>query len=185
MHNPYAAPSANLTPVIDDSEMYTPRMFSLRGRIGRLRYLAYNLGYLGLMCCVLVLPVIGLLLVLPLLVFNFALHTRRLNDLHWSGWWSVFMVVPYLNIIPGLFLLFGSGDEAANAYGPAPAPNTRALVLGASLPIPAIGLAGMLAAIAIPAYQDYVKTGAQSGSVQVLPAAGGAEARMIRHKRNG
>lgn len=185
MHNPYAAPSANLTPVHDDGPTYMPRMFSLRGRIGRLRYLAYNLGYLGLMCCVLVLPVIGLLLVLPLLVFNFALHTRRLNDMHRSGWWSVFMVVPYLNIIPGLLLMFGSGDEAANLYGPAPAPNTRALVLGATLSIPAIGLAGVLAAIAIPAYQDHVKTPAQSGTVQVLPAAGGEDAQMIRHKRSG
>jgi len=185
VHNPYAAPTASLTPVLDDVQTYTPRMFSLRGRIGRLRYLAYNLGYLGLMCLVLVLPVIGLLLVLPLLVFNFALHTRRLNDMQWSGWWSVFMVVPYLNIIPGLFLLFGTGDEAANLYGPAPAPNTRALVLGATLSIPAIGLAGVLAAIAIPAYQDHVKTQAQSGTVQVLPASGGAEVRMTRHKRHG
>jgi hypothetical protein len=41
MSNPYAAPDAVLSDVAED-ETYEPQIFSVNGRIGRLRYLAYS-----------------------------------------------------------------------------------------------------------------------------------------------
>ena len=187
MHNPYTAPSADLSPDRVDGQTYTPRMFALRGRIGRVRYLVYGVGYVGLMLCVMglsglvgvlahpALGMIALVLVVPLILLNFALHVRRFNDINMSGWWSLLMLIPYLSFIPGLFLLFRQGDAAVNAYGAAPGPNPRAMVLGATAVLPTVAIAGMLAAITVPAYQDYVKRKAQAGAVQLAPAAEGAQ----------
>jgi uncharacterized membrane protein YhaH (DUF805 family) len=41
--NPYDAPDASLD-TGHDEESYQPKIFSFSGRIGRMRYLAYNVG---------------------------------------------------------------------------------------------------------------------------------------------
>ena len=183
VHNPYTAPSADLSSVPDDGQTYMPRMFALGGRIGRVRYLAYNFSYIGLMFCVgglsalaglVVHPALGvttMMLLVPLLVLNFALHVRRLHDMNRSGLWSLFMLIPYISFIPGLYLLCRQGDAAVNEYGPVPGPNPRAMVLSATVALPAVAIAGMLAAIAIPAYQDYVKRTGQHSAALVAPVS--------------
>ena len=55
MSNPYSMPQADLVERAGN-ETYTPSFFSLSGRIGRVRYLAYGIGA-GL----LMIPVVGLL----------------------------------------------------------------------------------------------------------------------------
>ena len=55
MSNPYSMPQADLVERAGD-ETYMPKFFSLSGRIGRVRYLAYGIGA-GL----LMIPVVALL----------------------------------------------------------------------------------------------------------------------------
>jgi len=170
--NPYSMPQADLVERASN-ETYMPKFFSLSGRIGRVRYLAYGFGA-GL----LMMPVVFLLAGLGALtgssangaglagalggLLGYALYLvailsqvrRRLNDMGKSGWMGLLMIVPIVNIIFGLWLLFGSGDEGANEYGPAPAPNTTGVIVVAWI-LPIVMIVGMLAAISIPAYKDY------------------------------
>ena len=182
--NPYSAPGAALSGTASGQDTYEPRLWAWRGRIGRLRYLAYLfivslvnmlpvtilMGVLGATGALTSSPeavvAISTLLYLPLLVFSFVLAKRRFNDVNRSGWFSLLLWVPLVNFIVSLYLIFARGDEGENDYGPAPSPNTTAVkVIGLALPV--VALIGVLAAIAIPAYQGYAQR-AQSVSSQGL-----------------
>ena len=66
------------------------------------------------------------------------------------------ILIPLLGMIWGFIWLFGRGTPHANRYGPPPPPNSLGVkILGTVLPINFI--VGILAAIALPAYSDYVK----------------------------
>lgn len=173
--NPYSTPDASLAVATD--ETYNPSIFSFSGRIGRLRYLAYLTG-VYLVFAVLAIPIVAVVSTLgvsesglpemtplfmiiiavvyiALLVIVFTFGKRRMNDLNHSGWWMLLFIVPLANMLLGLYMIFGSGTKGSNDFGPAPDENTLGVkILGLFLPI--IGLIGILAAIAIPAYQDYV-----------------------------
>lgn len=168
--NPYTAPTASME--MDDEVLeYDDSPFYARsGRIGRLRFLAYTvvLGLLlGLVAGILmgILVAIGgesmaifagALLVIITLYAQIVPAIRRFNDLGRSGWWSLLMLVPYLNIVVALYLMFAAGDDGYNDYGaPAYPPSTRVKI--AAFIFPVIALVGILAAIALPAYQDYVE----------------------------
>ncbi|HCY64883.1 MAG TPA: hypothetical protein DHV59_19100 [Oxalobacteraceae bacterium] len=66
------------------------------------------------------------------------------------------MLVPLVNLILALYMIFGAGTPAENRFGPRPAKNSRAVVICGLLLPALIAVIGILAAIAIPAYQDYV-----------------------------
>ena len=172
--NPYRAPGA----VLDEQQEqpYQPRIFSFDGRIGRLRYLAYGFG-IGMLFMLVagmlgnlaeryglarrdeVLAFItGITVILIWTVLTIMFGKRRFNDLNRSGWWSVLLLVPYLQLLPALYLLFFPGSRGANDYGPAPVKNSVGVaILGWMLP--ALMLVGLLAAILIPAYQGYINAG--------------------------
>lgn len=165
--NPYATPSANVS---DDSyDSYTPSVLSLRGRIGRLRYLAYSTGISLIVGGIFALiggagvaagmaegqmpsgplALVFVLVYIALLVYMIGLGVRRLNDTNHSGWWLLLVFVPIVNFLLTLYLIFASGNEGSNDYGPAPTANPIGVViLGLALPV--LGLLGILAAIAIP-----------------------------------
>lgn len=179
MSNPYSMPQSELDePVGDDT--YLPKFFALNGRIGRVRYLAYSFGA-GL----LMMPVIFVLMAAAgmftaavgggskaaagLGFFSMAviwglsiavgiiLARRRLHDLGQNGWLSILVLIPLVSLFFWLWMIFAPGDSQSNEYGPAPAPNTTGvIILGWALPV-VIVLCGILAAIAIPAYQQYVQ----------------------------
>jgi uncharacterized membrane protein YhaH (DUF805 family) len=165
-------PQSELTEPVGN-ETYTPKFFSLDGRIGRVRYLAYGIGAGLLMMPVMFLTmglgaitgsvadsgaggsVLGMLLGYGLyFAATFILARRRFNDLGKSGWLGLLMIIPVVNIIIGLWLLFGSGDAGSNEYGPAPGPNTTGVIILAWM-LPVIFVVGILAAVSIPAYKDY------------------------------
>ena len=167
MNNPYNAPSADLSNPNDASATYMPKMLELRGRIGRVRYLAYTFGLsllLGLAVVVVMgmlamisleLMMLGFILYVPLLGATLVVAARRLHDLGHSGWLSLLTLVPVLNFFFGLWLIFGAGNAGPNQYGLPPAKNTTALVWLACI-LPIVFIVGILAAVAIPAYQAYV-----------------------------
>ncbi|MDQ1919630.1 DUF805 domain-containing protein [Massilia pseudoviolaceinigra] len=145
MHNPYLAPQAPTPPAPD--RRCEQGIFALTGRIGRLRFFVYSL--LPPYVLVALLFMGGIMnsawpYLTPLRTVLFALTLllplvyvmRRLDDLHRARRWGLLYLVPPINFAVLCYLLFAPGDKAANQRGPAPAPNTAAVVLGLLLELP-------------------------------------------------
>ncbi|WP_198264465.1 DUF805 domain-containing protein [sulfur-oxidizing endosymbiont of Gigantopelta aegis] len=176
--NPYSTPEAVLNSA--HQEKYQPKFFSFSGRIGRLRYLAYSFGATILLFIVMAILMaivgvlganvdmnqgempLGVIFVIGLYyVFSIVLAVmfgkRRLNDLDKSGWWFLLFLVPVLNLVLVIYILFFSGSEGSNNFGHEPIENSMTIkALALAFPL-LIVVGGILAAIAIPAYQDYVQ----------------------------
>ena len=175
--NPYSTPQS---PFDAEEETYQPHVLTFEGRIGRLRYLAYSIPWglltwvaffvLGIVAAI-VIPafasgseaaagIIGIIMALVLVVIAyipaFGLAKRRLNDMNQSGWLGLIMIIPFVNFLFLLVLLFAPGSQGSNRYGPRPCENSGLVIVGALLfPLSFVGIIGILAAIALPAYQDY------------------------------
>jgi uncharacterized membrane protein YhaH (DUF805 family) len=178
-HNPYKTPTSN-TALSRSAETYQPQVFATKGRIGRLRYLAYVwVGYLFMIPVTLIGGIAStsgdsysnslsgpMILVISIayitmIVFIFILAKRRLNDLNHTGWLALIMLIPLVNILFGLYIIFAPGKPDHNRFGPPPTKNSILVkIAGLALPILLIGI---MATVAIPAYQDYV-TRAQEAS---------------------
>ena len=174
--NPYESPKSVTS--TSSSDTYQPKFFAVNGRIGRLRYFAYatvasfvTIFVLGILAAILI-PALAsggmtdsiatlfvLILYIPLIIISVVFMKRRLNDLDKSGWWQLLYLVPIVNILFALYLLFWPGTKGSNNYGLQPAKNSLLLVMG-GIVLP-VFLVGILAAIAIPAYQDYVERAQQ------------------------
>lgn len=183
MSNPYTAPNAVLSEPAD--ETYEPSLFAINGRIGRIRYLAYSfvstfvlLFVLGIVAAI-VIPMfmnegavyaLMALIYVPSIALMFILARRRLNDLDHSGWWSLLLFVPFVNLLCVLYLLFGPGSAGTNDYGPKPVKNSTLLVVGGVVaPILFAVFIGILAAIAIPQYEAYVERAKAAGASSSQP----------------
>jgi len=162
--NPYRAPAAA---VADTAEEYQPvNIYSASGRIGRARYIAYTLGlsllfgvFVGIVAAALgaagLAPVAGILSILiyiGLLVWMIMLTIQRAHDFNTTGWLAILAIVPLVNLI----FWFIPGTDGENRFGAKTPPNSVLVLIGAWL-VPIFFFVGIIAAIAIPAYQDYVK----------------------------
>ena len=167
--NPYSTPDASLD-VGHDEEAYQPKIFAFKGRIGRMRYLAYNAGANLIMFAALIplsggmaglaaVPdfgsVFGMVYILANIVaFLIAIMwgKRRLNDLNRTGWLMLLLIVPLVNLLLILYLICFSGNDESNNYGPPPVANTLGVkILGSLLIIGfALGVIGIFAAVLIP-----------------------------------
>ena len=153
--NPYQGPARteSLTPAIENS--YEPRVFALKGRIGRLRYVAY---YTASMLVIIPIAVIATVIgkiagetpavvllgvgIIAALVHMLALGVRRLNDLNRSGWFLLLVGIPVVNLLLSLYMFFAPGTTGGNNYGPEPTRNGTFVFIGALLmPILAVALA--------------------------------------------
>jgi uncharacterized membrane protein YhaH (DUF805 family) len=169
--NPYSTPDASLDAGQDD--LYQPKILSFSGRIGRMRYLAYGIGLNFLLMAIMIplggataamggeagMSMIGMLVIGIFYVATIAVSVmfakRRLNDLNRSGWWFLLFLIPIVNLLMAIYLVFFPGSDGSNNFGPAPKANSLGvMILGWSMPV--IFVVGILAAIAIPAYQNYL-----------------------------
>ena len=161
--NPYAAPQTNVTGA-DVVERYGDvKILSVQGRIGRLRYIGYSFG-LSLLILLLVgvavaltasEPNVALLVVaagyLAVFAVQIMLTIQRAHDMNTTGWLALIVFIP----LAGLLFWFVPGTKGQNDYGLQPPPNTGGvIVLACVVPLMFV-LVGVLAAVAIPAYQDY------------------------------
>lgn len=164
--NPYAAPQTNVTvgesAVEDFGEV---SVFAVSGRIGRVRYLAYSMGLSLLVLAVAGIlaavvgaaagdPTAAILIVvvgyIAMIAIQFLPAIQRSHDMNVTGWLSLILLIPF-----GPFVfMFAPGTRGENQYGKRPPPNGVGVILLACL-LPLFGVGGILAAIAIPAYQDY------------------------------
>ena len=157
--NPYRAPAAA---VADASEQYQEvRLFAVSGRIGRARYIAYTFGLSLLIMFIAGLGVaflggVGGILMMAgyvvMFVLMFMLTIQRAHDFNTSGWLSLLVLVPLANFI----FWFIPGTDGDNRFGAQTPPNSVLVLIGAWI-IPVLFIGGILAAIALPAYQDYTK----------------------------
>lgn len=160
--NQYAPPTAEVADV-QASTTGELKFFSSQGRIGRLRYLAYSTGASvihSILTTVLTLALGGstgpaaiavtIVAFIALLWFSIITGIKRCHDIGISGWWSLTVIIPVIALI----WIFVPGHKGENRFGPPPPPNTWGVrMLGLILPV--VFFVGILAAIAIPAYQSY------------------------------
>jgi len=178
--NPYQPPRAAVADIDRASGEVQPiNLWSARGRIGRLRYLAYlGASYLLMLPVFLVAGLIMALTNSPFVavaiygvvgivyaVWAVMMMIQRSHDMGWTGWSVLLAIIPFVALI----WLFKAGTPGANEYGAPPPPNSRSVKILAWV-FPAFFVLGILAAIALPAYQSYV-TRAKAAQVQVTPPA--------------
>jgi uncharacterized membrane protein YhaH (DUF805 family) len=169
--NPYDAPEAELDS--GSGELYSPKILSFNGRIGRLRYLAYGVGTSFLLMLAMIplgaasalmggeaassgIATVGVLvLYAAMIVVSVMFGKRRLNDLNRSGWWFLLFLVPIANLLLSIYMVFFPGSAGDNNFGPAPEANSiGVLILGWIMP--ALFILGIVAAIVIPQFAGIV-----------------------------
>lgn len=101
-----------------------------------------------------------------LLYFSFVFTIRRLHDRNHIGWLSLLILVPGINLVFMLYLIFAKGDDRSNQYGPRR--NTKGWEKVLAWIYILIFPLAFLAAIALPAYQDYVTRAQQAQMKQSI-----------------
>lgn len=164
-NTPYATPLATVAETLP--EFGELDVFSIEGRIGRLRYLAWSLMLLlgalalfGLASIGLAIsPLVGVILMalvgIGIVVVNVQISVQRLHDIGWSGWLWLINMVPIAGGVFALLMLVIPGTTGANRYGPPAPPNSRGVKVLAWLWL-LVPVLGILAAITLPAYQNYL-----------------------------
>jgi uncharacterized membrane protein YhaH (DUF805 family) len=177
--NPYQTPTEDL--LTDEADSVGDiQFFSPASRIGRLRYFAHcalvTLAfYLLLTVLVMIvassmgggsegfgmaLMVMMGLVYIPFIAMFWIIMIQRLHDLDKSGWMSLLMLVPLVNIVVAIYLMCWSGTTGTNRFGKRPPPNKLwHWLVGMLMPLAIIGI---VAAVALPAYQDYVTRAKQA-----------------------
>ncbi|UTW06432.1 DUF805 domain-containing protein [Pseudomonas benzenivorans] len=142
-NSPYATPKAAVAKALP--AVGELNVFSLDGRIGRLRYLAWSLmlsvAFAGIMAVVAIATniaeTLGLVLaigaVLGTLVVSVQIGAQRLHDVGWSAWLLLLNIVPVVNSLFWILMLVLPGSAGANRYGPPPPPNSIAVKVLAGL----------------------------------------------------
>lgn len=143
--------NTNLSDGLQDKPV---KLFSLRGRIGRVRYIVFSLGALvvafmftlmtGLFAVQLpeslgrmLYTVVSVLLFYALLPIFFAVMTvKRSHDFNMGGWLALLMLVPLVNLV----FWFIPGTRGENKYGMQGAPEPAGLTcLAIVLPLLFVG----------------------------------------------
>ncbi len=169
--NPYSTPDASLDAGQDD--LYQPKIFSFSGRIGRMRYLAYGIGVNILLMAVMIplggavggasavmggeaaMSMMGIVVIgifyIATFVISIMFAKRRLNDLNRSGWWFLLFLIPLVNLIFAIYIIFFPGTDGDNNFGPVPVANSTGVLILAWM-FPVIMILGIVAAVAIPMF---------------------------------
>jgi uncharacterized membrane protein YhaH (DUF805 family) len=156
MQNPYGAPRA----MVADREEFQPvKLFAVSGRIGRARYIVYSI----LVSFVLVVPAMALMALSPgagmallavayiaSFVMSIMLTIQRSHDFNMSGWFSLLMFVP----LAALLFWFVPGTDGPNRFGAKTPPNSTGVTVALWI-VPLVFVLGIVAAVALPAYQQY------------------------------
>ena len=175
--NPYAAPVSDVRNTGADE--YDPvKIFSISGRMGRLRYLAYLTALIlivwlgGSVLMAMLLGIVAAMgsdastMAIPLIILiygamligSFMLAIQRVHDFDTTGWITLLFLVPVVNMIFSLILLFMPGSDGENRFGKKTPPNgTGVKIMAVMAPVSFIVIIGILAAIAIPQFNEYQK----------------------------
>jgi uncharacterized membrane protein YhaH (DUF805 family) len=167
--NRYRAPGAQVDGATEQ-EFAEVKVFGVDGRVGRIRYLAYYIGVsfvtmlivmmlggiaaaaLGQVGATIAAILFGIAYIF-ILVYSFMVTIQRAHDFNTSGWLSLLLLVFPVSLI----FLFIPGTKGANDYGAPPPPNNAGnYILALVMPFVLVGAIGIMAAVAIPAYNGYI-----------------------------
>lgn len=174
--NLYAAPHSEVG-IACPKEYGTVNLLSIRGRLGRARYIS-NLALLVLCTWIVAFLLTSAIIFLTrdygdrisltyavksvyvmygaVLIFSFVLAIQRAHDFNMSGWICLLLFVPFVNFIFAFALWLVPGTTGENKYGRETPPNGIFVKIIAVLaPIAIVIMIGILAAIAIPEYLAY------------------------------
>ena len=156
--NPYRAPLAHVADPTSEG-VSKIKIWSAKGRLGRVRYIGYSVGL-----ALLIMFVSGFLAVTvgaghgamimfigmaTVLFVHFLLSVQRAHDCSVDGWVAIIAFVPLLNFV----LWFIPGTDGDNRFGPKTPPNGALAVVLACISV--VMMAGIVAAIAIPTYHPH------------------------------
>lgn len=178
----YKAPESNVMREEAEGEYDESSMFKPSGRAGRLRYFKYGMALSmgGILAAIALAAIVSALsedvdavmlgvitnaafvLLLPISII---FVIKRFHDLGWSGWWSLTIFIPLLNLIPTCLLLFMPGTSGANRFGNPTRPGNSGVVWLIAILVLVMTI-GILAAIAVPAYNDYLQAAGEAGATQ-------------------
>lgn len=174
--NPYAAPQT--VSHVDAHEYGEVKIFSARGRLGRVRYIGYTIAFsflilligsfiVGILVALIRPKDVSAMMTISLLPYVLVyaiqiwLTIQRCHDFNFSGWLSVLIIIP----LAGFVFWFIPGTDGPNRWGNKTPPNTTTnIVMALVVPVVAVALIGILAAIAIPQYQTYAKRAAEAAA---------------------
>ncbi|CAM3378880.1 hypothetical protein BZK31_26195 [Pseudomonas floridensis] len=141
--SPYAPPKSHVGS--DAVGHSTLKVFSIQGRIGRLRYLAWTLVLSASALAALFVAIMimsqslvggGLLIAIILVAFAFVgaqMGVQRLHDIGWSGWLLLLNLVPFVSSVFPFVMTFMPGNKGPNQYGAPQPPNSRGVKVLAAL----------------------------------------------------
>jgi len=140
-NNPYQVAQSGLVDENTPQEYGKISIYSHRGRIGRVRYFTHSFFVLIFF---LILPILreelsghsqiidfiaaifGLVIffgfIFPVALF---ITTQRIHDFNRSGWWSLLIFVPYINVLFLISLFIIPGSHGSNKFGLQPPPNSK------------------------------------------------------------
>jgi len=162
--NAFQAPQAMVVDYEEEEDFATPAVigFSLTGRLGRLRYIAYSwvvllaIAVAGILAAILA-PRLGGTVFVPMAVVGIAalwmglrMAVLRLHDLNRSGKWVLLLIVlaglggamkssALVAMVSGIYwlgtlvLMAWPGSKEHNDYGPPCGPNSTLVIVGAVL----------------------------------------------------
>jgi uncharacterized membrane protein YhaH (DUF805 family) len=141
--SPYAPPRASVaTEWPTEGEL---KVFTIQGRIGRLRYLAWSmvLCFVGMLLAALCFGVLSMSLIaggllatvlfIAFLVVSIQMGAQRLHDAGWSAWLLLLNLIPLVNSVFPLLMMVIPGNAGPNRYGAPPPKNTRSVKILAGL----------------------------------------------------
>jgi len=164
--NPYAPPRARVQDAIETVAEYGPlNPFTVQGRIGRLRMLAWVVvlimagaltGGIGAGILAAFMPMLGdgfyspkyivfsiisIAFVLGILLCAVRIYAQRLHDIGLSAWFSILFFIPYIGQLCFLIIALYPGQTGINRYGPPQPPNSLAVrILAAFIILPVISI---------------------------------------------
>ncbi|HEY0289640.1 MAG TPA: DUF805 domain-containing protein [Pseudomonas sp.] len=146
--SPYAPPRAAVT--YDRAEIGELKVFTVQGRIGRLRYLAWSmvLMFVALIMFALCMSIMSMSLIagglfgavifVVFLVVSIQIGAQRLHDAGWSAWLLLLNLVPFVGSFFPFLMIAVPGNTGPNQYGAPQPPNTKAVKILAALWLPAM-----------------------------------------------
>lgn len=122
-----AAPKSILDRIrenIPNTENWQEMYFSFEGRVSRSQFF-FRWILVNILAAVLIPLLAGMMPVYLVffatsLIMQVSLATRRFHDIGRNGIWVISMIVPGINVLAVVYLLFARGQKGANEYGPEP-----------------------------------------------------------------
>ncbi|WP_141290041.1 DUF805 domain-containing protein, partial [Ideonella azotifigens] len=145
----------------DDAPLFG---LSFEGRMPRMRYffsgLLFYVGIAGLGILLALLPgmifkgLLGIVGIAVLIVWSLRVTVLRLHDIGQNGWWVLVLLIPIINWIATVALLFYPSEAYENEHGPKPVDDSgRGVVIALGV---LILMFALLLSLAVPAYKRYV-----------------------------